>query len=373
MKKILFFIPNLNGGGAEKVLVNLCNNLTENYDITIMTLFDVGVNKKNISKNIQYRYCHKKRIIGIRYILKLFSPRLLANHYIKEDYDIVIAYLEGTVTRIVSGLSNKKTKKIAWLHSRFGKKEILQHYRTNNECLKCYSDFNKIVAVSEDVKNTFLNNFQKINSKIVAVLHNINESNQIKKLSQEKIGGNVFNNEEINAIVVGKIAKMKGIFRLIQIFQNHKEDLRSLHIYFLGQGPDFEEAISTIKKENLENNLTFLGYQTNPYKYISKCDFLICPSYTEGLSTSVVDALILGIPVLATDCGGMYEILGNNEFGLIVKNNEDDLFDGLKKMYIDTEYRNKLSKLSEIRGKIFSKENILKETLELLENTLKEE
>lgn len=61
MKKILFFIPNLMHGGAEKVLVNLANNLDKSkYNITLQTIFDVGVNKQYLNKDINYKYVFKK-------------------------------------------------------------------------------------------------------------------------------------------------------------------------------------------------------------------------------------------------------------------------------------------------------------------------
>ena len=63
MKRILFFIPTLGGGGAEKVLVNLVNNLdNKKYDITVQTLFDIGINKKNLNSNINYKTIFKNKI-----------------------------------------------------------------------------------------------------------------------------------------------------------------------------------------------------------------------------------------------------------------------------------------------------------------------
>ena len=78
MKKILFFIPNLMHGGAEKVLVNLVNNLDKDkYDITLQTIFDVGVNKQYLNEDIKYKYVFKKLFRGSTTIFKLFSPKFL--------------------------------------------------------------------------------------------------------------------------------------------------------------------------------------------------------------------------------------------------------------------------------------------------------
>ena len=103
MKKVLFFIPNLSVGGAEKVLVNLVNNMDKSkFDITVQTLFAGGVNEQFLDKHINYRYCFKKTFRGKSQILKLFSPKTLYKKFIKERYDIIVSYLEGPTARIVS-------------------------------------------------------------------------------------------------------------------------------------------------------------------------------------------------------------------------------------------------------------------------------
>ncbi len=103
-------------GGAEKVLVNLVNNLDKNkYDITLQTIFDVGVNKQYINKDIKYKYVFKKLFRGSSTIFKLFSPKFLYKHLIKDEYDIVVSYLEGPTARIISGCPYE-SKKVSWIH-----------------------------------------------------------------------------------------------------------------------------------------------------------------------------------------------------------------------------------------------------------------
>ena len=85
-KKVLFLIHDLMGGGAEKVLVNLVNNMDKSkFEITVMSLFDVGVNKQYLSNQIRYQYCYKKLFRGNMHYMKLFSPEQLHRKYIKEE------------------------------------------------------------------------------------------------------------------------------------------------------------------------------------------------------------------------------------------------------------------------------------------------
>ena len=87
--RVLFLIHDLMHGGAEKVLLNLVNNMDhEKFDITVQTLFDVGVNKQFLSDKVHYKTCYKKMFRGNTKYFKLFSPEKLYRKYIKDDYDI---------------------------------------------------------------------------------------------------------------------------------------------------------------------------------------------------------------------------------------------------------------------------------------------
>ena len=120
MKKILFLIPNLGHGGAERVLVNLVNNLSQDkFEVTLQTLFDEGINKRYILPHVRYIGGIKKQRRGMTQLMKLFSPKFLYWYFVKEEYDIVVSYLEGPSARIVSGCQNKNTKKICWIHTEF--------------------------------------------------------------------------------------------------------------------------------------------------------------------------------------------------------------------------------------------------------------
>ena len=117
MIKILFLIPNLGHGGAEKVLVNLVNHMDKKkFQITLMTLYDEGVNKEFLSEHITYKACFSKSVKGVSQILKLCSPSFLYKWLIKGSYDVAVSYLEGQTARIISGCPVNGTKLISWIH-----------------------------------------------------------------------------------------------------------------------------------------------------------------------------------------------------------------------------------------------------------------
>ncbi|MFR6463106.1 MAG: hypothetical protein ACLUP6_11645 [Anaerostipes hadrus] len=142
--RVLFLIHDLMHGGAEKVLLNLVNNMDhEKFDITVQTLFDVGVNKQFLSDKVHYKTCYKKMFRGNTKYFKLFSPEKLYRKYIKDDYDILVAYLEGSCTRIISGCPDKNKVKITWRHFAENEKEFLQAYRSMDEAKKSIRDLIK--------------------------------------------------------------------------------------------------------------------------------------------------------------------------------------------------------------------------------------
>ena len=117
----------------------------------------------------------------------------------------------------------------------------------------------------------------------------------------------------------------------------------------------------------MDEKVKFLGYQLNPYKYVAKCDLFVCASFAEGFSTAATEALIVGTPVCTVEVSGMKEMLGeNNEYGLVVENNEEALYQGIKKLLDDPELLKHYKKKAAERGKMFSTEKTVNAVQDML-------
>ena len=122
-----------------------------------------------------------------------------------------------------------------------------------------------------------------------------------------------------------------------------------------------------MKANGLEETFIFLGYHTNPYKYVSKCDLYVCSSISEGFSTAATEALIVGTPVCTVEVSGMKEMLGeHNEYGVVTDNNEEALYEGVKSLLKNPEQLAYYKKQAQIRGKYFSTENTVRAVEEML-------
>lgn len=361
MKKILFLIHDLGQGGAEKVLVNLVNNMDHSiFDITVMTLFDCGENRQFINSNIKYKTWCSKMVPGNSHLMKLFTPTRLHNMIIKEHYDIEVAYLEGPCARVISGCSDPSVRLVSWIHiEQHTAKKAAASFRSIGEAKKCYSKFNKIVCVSKTVENDFK---KALNVNVLhEVLYNTNESEKIRKASRENVLGTVFQSDEIKIIGVGKLLKNKGFDRILHIAKKLLDEKFPVHVYILGDGPEREALNNYISENKMENQVTLLGYQLNPYKYIAQCDLFVCASYAEGFSTAATEALILGIPVCTVEVSGMREMLGNqSEYGVITENTEENLYLAIKQLVSNRNLLLFYKEKAIERGKFFNTEKTVK-------------
>lgn len=370
MKKILFVIHDLHHGGAEKVLVNLVNNLDrEKFNITVMALFGGGVNEQFLAKDIRLIICHKKAFRGNSKIMKFFSPQRLFRHYIKDKYDMIISYLEGPSARIVSGCNDKETKLISWIHvEQHDRKTACKSFRNYREALACYRRFDQTVCVSEYVKKDFTSIFTL--DQPVSVLYNVNESDQIRAYGEEKADDVEFPVDEIKLCGMGKVVPNKGFDKLARIHCRLKKEGYPIHTYILGEGKDRGEIENYIEEKKCTDSFIFLGYRTNPYKYLSKCDIFVCSSCAEGFSTAATEALILGVPVVTTKVSGMDEMLGrNNEYGIVVDGvDEEKLYEGIKVLLDSPEQLQHYKQKARQRGKAFEKENTVQKAEEFLDS-----
>ncbi len=366
MKKIVFLIHDLMGGGAEKVLVNMVNNLDPNqYDITVATLFDEGVYKESLAPHIHYKAFMKNSFNGNKYIFRCFSPEFWYQKVFgKEKFDIVVSYLEGTCARVVAG--GKNVKKIAWIHSRQSLEKYAECFKNKAEADKLYSSFDKVVFVAQSLKDYFSEICPAF--KNGEVVYNVNETDDIINLSKEDVEEKEIFSDDVPVIsFLGKITENKGVARLVNIHARLKSEGIPHRFMLLGDGEEKENAQKALEEKGAADDFIFLGFKSNPYKYVAKSDMFVCASFSEGFSTATTEALLLGVPVVVTDCSGMKEMLGDNEYGIITENNEDALYEGIKKFLTDKKLLSDYKAKAAERGKEFSKQKRMAEIEKFLE------
>lgn len=360
MTKILFLIDDLAGGGAEKVLRTLVNNLDQQkFDITVQTLnaADPG---EYLVPGIRYRAVNRcKTALG----KKLFSWwfRLCAELkwayplYIKGNYDIEVAYLECGPTKVMAGSSNKKALKLAWVHCDLEKKEGIPEL--SGKLQAYYRTYDKVVCVSQHVRDSYIRLFGTEPEALV--LPNVNDEKAIRDAAD---AFSVPRQQGINLVAVGRLTRQKGFDRLLEACALLKEAGCAFHLRILGEGPERQKLEQLIARKDLAGSVQLMGFQSNPYPYIKAADALVCASRYEGLSTVVTEALILGTPVVTTPCSGMEELLGSSEYGLITPDSPQGLCSCLRLLAQQPEALAHYAAAAKRRGADFSLASVLAQT-----------
>ena len=361
MKKLLFFINTLEGGGAEQVLTNVANSFSEQYDVTVMTLRNGGVHENRLSEKVNYKSIIKIKNKFIRRLIEyiicfILPPAITHKLFIGNDYDCQIAFLEGVPTKLISVA---KTKKYAWVHidlvNTFGIEKV---HRSMQKHIDCYKKYDKIICVSETVKEAFSRRFGITDNVIVK--YNIVDDLLIREKATEKIE----RTEKTRIVSVGRLAKQKGYDRLLDVAGRLSKEGFDFELVLVGKGEEEENLKKQADSLGISDCVKFVGFVENPYRYMQSADFLVFPSRAEGYSTVVTEAVILGKPIVVSDCSGMREILGDSEYG-IVTDSDEDLYNGVKDMITDKSLRDDYAKKASIRAKDFSRAKRVEELTEL--------
>lgn len=343
MKTLAFFAERLDGGGVEKVLQTLLKHWDySDYDVTLYTVRDIPIPDSLSGLPLRRRFvfgCYEGSLINrlgvwINNKVKLFvyyhfSPSVFYSLFIRERFDVAIAFIEGYATRIVSGAPNM-VKRIAWLHC-----DIINHhwtrvaYRNDNEEIECYHRIEPIVCVSTGVEAQ-LKKMCGDDLRTRVVLNAIDREEIISKAGSYSVKPKSASSTATSLVSVGRLVPVKGFDRIISVIRRLIDSGYDVDLSILGEGPEGRRLRTIIEDNEMQGRIHLLGYQDNPYPYIKGADVYVCSSYSEGYNTAVVEALVLGTAVVSTDCMKGRDLLGDSEYGIVTENTEDGLFMGLK-------------------------------------------
>lgn len=357
-KKILFLIESFAGGGVEKVFIDLINNMDINkYDVTVMSIWDYGVRKKDLRKDVKYKSIFPN-IKGISRVFHNFveksDGKLLYKLGIREKYDIEIAFIEGRATKIIGASTNPNSRKIAWVHIDLAQGHWTSKvFRESTELEKnYYKKFNDIVFVSNSAKEGFIKLFGDDFDNL-QVKYNPLIANDVIRKSQEIVDDIEKPNDKKLLVASGRLDSQKGFDNLLEVCNKLNKDKFNYELWILGEGVERTSLEKLIDKYNL-NNVKLLGYKDNPHKYIKYGDLFICSSRNEGFSLVIAEAMILGLPIISTNCSGPNELLEFGRYGMMVDNNKSALYEGLNQLLSNDELLKYYKEKSKSRQSIFN-------------------
>ena len=345
MKNILFVMPSLGSGGAEKSLVNLLNLIDyEKYAVDLLLFKREGLFLSQIPKKVRLlqptdslQYAYKidrgmfSSVSGIKagilrgtstFVCKLlykgnarqqrwikFYKRYLPN--LEEEYDVAIGFLEGDASYYVIDKVNAK-KKILWIHNDFNE---IKKYEDEKIYEKYFQKADSVVSISDKCVQILKQNYPALVNKFY-YLPNLTSGSLLKKMSEE-FDVSEFEKNQFNVLSIGRLTRQKGYDFAIDAVKILKEKYSDIHWWIIGAGELEEQLKKQVKDNDLEEYITFLGLRANPYPYIRSCDLLVQPSRWEGKSVVLDEAKILAKPILATNYSTIKDQLKDKKEGLI--------------------------------------------------------
>ena len=369
-RRVLFLIESLAGGGAEKVLTTLVQHIDkERFDVTVCAISGGGKYEDAIKRQVSYKailaepkngnvwerwlYVLKHHLVykwlPLSWVYRVFVP---------QNSDVEVAFVEGFTTKLLSYSTNLVAKRYAWvhidLHQNHWTKSVYDNLKEETDV---YNQYTELFGVSNTVVSAFRKELPNVTVPVETVynpidVHDIlSRANEIVDLKCGK---------SLLMVTVGRLEPQKSYMRLLRIAKNLIEDGMDVELWILGDGTERNLLEQYVSENKMQERVCLLGFHTNPYKYLRQGDLFVCSSLSEGYSTAVTEALILGLPIITTDCSGMAELLQNGECGVITENDEAALYEGLKRLLADKSllehYRHKAIE----RGKEFSIEHLMK-------------
>jgi glycosyltransferase involved in cell wall biosynthesis len=312
---IAILLPSLDGGGAEKVLMNLAEKICNNgYCLDLLVLSEDGPYADRIPKEANVISLHSERAVTsipelVYYLLKNEPDSLLTSLQVPNIVAIASKYISQVDTKVVVRVANVNSE----INSRSIKHKAIPYLI---KIIYRYAD--TVIAISNDVKIDIVENYNVPENNIM-IINNPSFSEQIIRLRKESPRDRELFEEDTQVVLgVGRLAPQKNFQTLIQAFSTVYEEIDA-KLVILGEGKEKEKLVSLTEELDISDHVIFPGFVNNPYSYMYRSSVFVLPSLYEGFPNVLVEALACQCPIVATDCpGGSREILDDGTFGELV-------------------------------------------------------
>lgn len=374
-KKLLFIDGPLNAGGAEKVLIDLLNNLDySKYEVDLCLFVNGGILTKQVPQQVNIFYIWPGYSFSYKLAYRL-SIWLRCNYWlikmvnkkIKKNYDFTISFLEGMPLKL-HALLNLDAIKITWVHCDLYNFPYEKEVFAKGDDLLSYNVMDKVICVSNDTLLAFKKRFLNCTTP-VSVIYNPVDLQKVERLAADPIYEN--KDEVFQVVCVGRLTPPKKMDRIIRLAAKMKAEKRKSKFSIVGDGELKSELVALSKTLDVEDSVQFLGFHSNPYPYMKNADLLLLPSGYEGFGLVVVEAMALGVPVVSTKTAGPTEIIGDNEYGILCEHDDEAIYQAVIKMMEHKELREEYSEKGKKRASDFDVKRMIEGFDELVVKTLR--
>lgn len=334
MKKIALFISSLQKGGSERVMANLAEYFYgKQYDVVLVTQYKQDV-EYEINPNIRRVYSEPSADKLTQNRIHNFYMRFstLRSIWKTEKPDVILAFLgKNNLMAIATSrfLPNKVVVSVR------GEPTMEYPTKVMQKIAKTVFAFADGIVLQTNVAKAFFP--ENVQKKSVILPNPLNTDFVKHRYEGER---------EDFIVTVGRLDENKNQAMMIHGFAKIADEFPTVKLVIYGEGNKREELERLVKEKGLEERILLPGYITDVVSYIERAKCFLLTSNTEGMPNSIMEAMALGIPVIATDCpcGGAATLIQSGENGILIPVGDAyALADALRKVLTDREFAQKLS------------------------------
>lgn len=359
-KRILIHYPIFNIGGAERSTLKLVNKFLEadwHVDVVMTTGGGELENEIDNRANIKYlrnrsagnRFLKNESLFQkvlalddlVKYLIYRIQELYRKKNYKNIKYDLAMISLHGLSPDFCLNYVQANTT-VQWIRSDLKLCDIEK--KAHNHILKYGNRVDHYLCVSNTVHHSFCQLYPDLSSKAFRIYNMLEPEKILEKAEQSENPYGDYGSNVLKIVTVCRISdKSKGLLRMVHLLKRLADEHHNVVWFIVGDGPDREKVQEEIVKFDLQGKMILLGMKPNPYPYYKHADISATLSYFEGLCGAVNEAKVLGKPVIATKFSGVEEQIINGVNGLIVNNEMEAIYEGLKELITNESLRLRLT------------------------------
>ncbi|AXV17702.1 hypothetical protein CYG48_17935 (plasmid) [Neorhizobium sp. SOG26] len=349
--RVLMAIPNLNGGGAERMAIGLAARLNRSdIEARLFVHERWGDLIDAVDPTLHVTYQHEGP-----YRRRDLVSDLVGHVKEAKDADIIIGANEGRAafTSLISAKVHRKPL-LLWVHNDWTRFSKAVSWR-QRLVLQSYSRADVIVACSKGAADAFESLVPATNGKIRTIYNGI-ALDHVRRKAQAPLPQQyeaIFNGSVV--LAAARLDHQKGLDYLVSAHATLLGRGVAHQLVILGTGPLRDALQEQALNHGVGGSVHFLGFQENPFRFIARSSVFCLSSRFEGLPLVIAEAFACGAAVVAADCpSGPAELLEGGKYGVLVEpENADRLADGLEKVLSNEQVRRRLQQLSRQRAEAF--------------------
>ena len=351
--KIIQIMPEFGLAGAEIMCENLVYELAkQGENVLVVSLYNYksAITERIEEAGIRIIYLNKRLGMDLSMIIKLYEvfkyerPDVVHTHRHVLQYVVPAAIMAGVKRRVhtVHNVANKEVGPFAQRINSF-----FYHFNTVTP-----------VALSSEIQETIIKRYGLIKRNVPVIFNGINLQKCIVKDSYEIKG-------RISILHIGRFSEQKNHIELLKGFRRFNKQYTDSELVLIGDGERRSEIESFIIENGMETSVHLLGLQSKVYEYLNAADVFILPSLYEGVPMTLIEAMASGLPIIASNVGGIPDMLNNGTNAILIKPESKDIYKALVEMTGSMNLRKKYGEAAYLRSKYFSSEVMAKKYIEV--------